>query len=228
LTDQLTAAIYADLAQRVGYAWDSGAARYRNLATGRYVAESTIRGVGERFVTQSVEANIQRITERFLDGKITLSEWQTGMAREIKDGHIVEACLGRGGRAQMTQADWGRVGARLREQYKYLNRFANEIRAGNLSASQILARAKMYAESARTSYFDGLTSAKAMAGFDEEMRVLTPAEHCVGCIENAGFWSPIGSLPPIGSQQCLTNCRCFKQFRKRTTDERGETVEVIG
>jgi hypothetical protein len=227
LADLLAARIYTELASRTGYAWDRASARYRNLQTGRYVSEASVRGLGERFAIEAVGSNIELLTDRFIDGKIDLETWQRGMAREIKDAHVVSAMLGRGGRDQMTQADWGRLGARLREQYRYLNRFAREIANGQLSPAQIRARAAMYARSARTSYFDGLTSAKREAGFEEEQRVLGVAEHCDDCPPLAGYWAPIGSLPPIGESQCLTNCRCSKKYRKHVLVD-GKLEEVIG
>lgn len=226
--NRLANAIYAELAERLGWAWDASVARYRSFVAGRFVSEATVRATGERFVSQSIESNIENITERFLDGKIDLATWQQRMAAELKDAHIVNACIGRGGRAQMTFSDWGRVGARLREQYRYLNRFAEEIKNGLLSNAQISQRALMYARSARISYYDGLTSAKAMAEFTEEQRVLGYAEHCTDCPDLAGYWAPIGSLPPIGMTQCLTNCKCTKIYRKFVTDEKGVTTEVIG
>lgn len=229
LSDLLAARIYSDLAERVGYAWDAGSARYRDNRTGRFVSEATVRHLGERFAEQAVATNIDRLTERMIAGKIDLPTWQAGMAREIRDAHTVSAVLGRGGRDQMTQADWGRMGARLREQYKYLNRFSRDIADGKLTPAQIRARAKMYAQSARTSYYDGLTAAKQVAGFDEEMRVLTPeAEHCDDCPPLSGHWEPIGSLPPVGATICLTNCRCTKIYRKHVVTPEGKVTEVIG
>lgn len=224
--DLLAAQLYVDLAKRRGFAWDGGIARYRDLESGRLVGEQTIRNMGQAWLDRSVERNIRDITQRMIDGKKTLGDWQRDMARELKDAAIVEASLGRGGRNQMEQSDWGRVGARLREQYRYLNQFAQDIKAGLLSDAEILRRAQMYAQAARTNYFDGLTSGKTAAGFGEEMRVLTPAEHCSGCIQYAGYWAPIGSLPPLGSQNCLSNCRCYKRYRKTMVDEQGNVSYI--
>ncbi len=225
IADLLTARI-VDLAKRRGFAWDGGIARYRNLENGRLVGEGQVRELGQAWLDRLVERNIRDITQRMIDGKKTLGDWQRDMAREIKDAAIVEASLGRGGRNQMEPSDWGRVGARLREQYRHLNDFAAEIKAGLLSDAEIMRRAQMYAQSARTSYFDGLTSGKTAAGFSEEMRVLGPAEHCGDCPPLAGYWAPIGSLPAIGATQCLTNCRCYKRYRKTVIDEQGNVSYI--
>jgi hypothetical protein len=114
----------------------------------------------------------------------------------------------------MTQSDYGKLGATLRFQYRKLREFAEQIKAGLLTDKEILARAALYANSARTSYYDGLDRAKQAAGYTEEMRVLGLAEHCDDCPPLAGFWAPIGSLPRIGATQCITNCKCTKVYRR--------------
>ncbi len=50
----------------------------------------------------------------------------------------------------------------------------------------------------------------------EEQRVLGKAEHCSDCPPIAGIWSPIGTLPAIGSTtECGSNCMCRFQYRDR-------------
>jgi hypothetical protein len=151
-------------------------------------------------------------------GEISLAEWQLAMEQEIKIIHTASAASARGGWAQMTQADWGWVGQRVRAQYAYLDRFTRQIAGGQQRLDgRALMRARMYAQAARATfqemrrryariYKDGVT----------EERVLKPnAEHCEGgdnrpgCVELAALGrQPIGTLPPIGAAQCLTFCLC--------------------
>lgn len=52
------------------------------------------------------------------------------------------------------------------------------------------------------------------AVFDEEHLVLGDAEHCEQCLaDNARGFVPIGTLGPIGSRECRTNCACRFVYR---------------
>lgn len=196
------------------YTWDKTAGRYRDPA-GRFVGEKKVLALGERYTAEFIQPRLETITQRFIAGKIDLATWQTQFARELKDGYLVQYMIGRGGRAQMGAADFGRIGGHLAFEYRHLDQFAQEIKAGKLSAGQILTRAGMYADGVRTSFFEGLTAAKGDAGYVEERRILNPAEHCEDCIGYAGLgWQPIGSLPPPGiGSRCNHNCRCTMDYR---------------
>lgn len=197
-----------------GYYFDRDEAVYRSRYNNRAVSEETVLANADRY-EETITENIVRLTERFVDGGIDLESWQVRVADEIKNGYIVSASVGRGGRDQMTSADWGRVGGRLRWEYTYLENFALEIYQGNLTEAQILQRAKLYGRSVRVGYFDGLTAAKQAGVFVEERRVLGVAEHCPDCIEYANMgWQPIGTLPEPGERSvCLRNCKCSKHYR---------------
>lgn len=198
-----------------GYRWDTDAARYRSKDTGRFVSEIALRLDLDRFNSQVVGGNLQDITDRMIDGRITLSSWQQQIAAELKDAWGVNIRIGRGGASQMTQADYGRYGGRLAYEYNRLTRFAIEIETGNLTPGQIKARMQLYANAVRVGYWDGKTAAGFAAGFTEERRVLTPAENCPDCIGYAAQgWQPLGSLPEPGTNSvCGRNCRCEKEYR---------------
>lgn len=198
-----------------GYRWDGDAARYRSKDTGRFVSENALRSDLDRFNSDIVGGNLQNITDRMLDGNITLSSWQKQIAAELKDAWGVNIRIGRGGASQMTQADYGRYGGRLAYEYNRLTRFAVEIEMGNLTPGQIKARMQLYANATRVGYWDGKTAANQAAGFTEERRNLNPAEHCGDCEGYAAQgWQPIGSLPEPGEASvCGRNCRCDKEYR---------------
>ena len=203
-----------DLASRAGYVWEKVTARYRDKATGRFIAEQVLVNLAESF-TGFTQDNLTSITDKMISGKISLADWQRQFAQELKDAYIVNAQIGRGGKNAMTQSDYGRIGQRLRGEYKYLNDFAKEIASGDLSAAQIQARVDQYAAGTRKAYYDGRTAACKAGGFTEERRVLNPAEHCEDCLDYAGKgWQPIGTLPEPGeSSQCRNNCKCEKEYR---------------
>lgn len=211
---QLLTRFLVDLASRAGFVWEKVTARYRDKATGRFISEGVLVNLAESF-TGFTQDNLTSITERMTTGKMSLADWQRQFAQELKDAYIVNVQIGRGGKNAMTQSDYGRIGQRLRGEYKYLNDFAKEIANGDLSAAQIQARVDQYAAGTRKAYYDGRTAACKAGGFTEERRILHPAEHCGDCLAYAGQgWQPIGTLPEPGEQsECRNNCKCEKEYK---------------
>lgn len=198
-----------------GFYWDKGVGRYRDKSTGRLVGEKRILNLGEKYTEQVVKPRINRLTERFIDGDLTLPDWQQRVQKELKDGWTIQSVIGRGGIKQMLPADWGRLGGRLNFEYRRLATFAQEIASGNLTPGQIKFRIGLYVNATRMGFYDGKTSGKRDAGFTEERRRLNPAEHCPDCVGYAAQgWQPIGSLPEPGeASQCQRNCKCNKEYR---------------
>lgn len=203
------------------YGWDEISGRYRDLLTGRFVGQAAVSAELERYLA-TAQSNITVLSDQLRSGAINLQEWQLGMESNVKLSHTIAGALARGGWAQMTQSDWGWVGRKIRDQYKYLRNFAQEIANGTQPMDgRFMQRAKMYAQAARSTYQEMRRryfrlSGKALS----EARILTPgAEHCEGgsgrpgCVELAALGKqPVGTLPPIGSAQCLTHCLCHFVF----------------
>ena len=49
--------------------------------------------------------------------------------------------------------------------------------------------------------------------FTEAKRIRRASESCPGCRIYAGRWMPIGMMPPIGSLDCGSHCRCYLIYR---------------
>ncbi len=196
------------------YGWDTPAARYRSGETGRFVSDSVIRGDLERF-NNVVRDELTDLTQRWADGNITLEQWQNRITNQLRDSWRWNAMAGRGGKSQMTQEDWGRMGGRMRFEYDRLNRLAIEMKAEMLTPAQVQARMGLFAQAARVGYYDGVTAAKEATGFTEMRRVLNPAEHCEDCEGyEAQGWVPIGALPMPGeASACMRNCKCTVEYR---------------
>lgn len=216
------------------FSWDPRIARYRDDDTGRLVTRSAVLDIVEDSIAASVAAppvtidGIATMGSDFLaqmvgNELLDPGDWNNFMRGEIKREYIRQYLLGIGGVEQMTPARWGSVGGMLAEQYSWLDKFTEEIAAGNLSEKQIRARAEMYISSARESYERANRQAQVAIGMTEMRWVLDPAaEHCVDCIEFASFgWVSIdsdifdGCLPGSGCTQCRTRCRCFFEYRQR-------------
>ncbi len=135
------------------------------------------------------------------------------LMEEMKGEYIRQYLLGIGGADKMTASDWGSIGGMLREQYRYLKGFADSL--VGLSERQIAARIAMYINSAREAF--ERAKRKAASGATQERWVMDPeAEHCVDCVDyDSQGWQPIGTFPfpGDGSTECLTNCRCHKEYR---------------
>jgi len=164
-------------------------------------------------------------TERFatslandlLNGRINLQQWTLNFREQLKTTYINQYMAGRGGLDAMTQADWGRIGRQLRDQYAYMNQFAAQIARGDLTTAQIEARMKLYFNSATQMFEraqaassgvvlpqypgDGRTQCRTNCKCEWDIQEyddrwdcywkLNPAEHCPDCIDNSQTWNPL-------------------------------------
>lgn len=155
------------------------------------------------------------LTGRLRAGTIDLPTWQTGMAAEIKTLHVAMATAAKGGKAQMSPADWGRVGQRIREQYRYLDGFARGVADGRQPLDgRLVSRARLYADAGRTAYGETVRQLWADKGEVQERWLRRASESCPGCVEqSARGWVAEGVLPALGTQQCRSRCRCEIQSR---------------
>lgn len=201
-----------------GIGWNGS--RYYDLETGKFVSNAAVREGLESLMDASA-LNMNTLTQSLIDGSTSLADWQTGMMQQIKITHTASAALSQGGWAQMTQSDWGATGQLIRAQYDYLRNFAAEIASGKQPLDgRALVRADLYADAANGTFAEMGRRDAIEGGFDEEMRELEDTINaCDGCIEQAGHWESIGTLEPIGSQECSTRCRCEYRFRNSVTGE---------
>lgn len=135
----------------------------------------------DEFTEKSMQETDKLITQLLGTGEITVQQWTLEMRELIKDTYRAQYELAIGGRENMTQADYGRLGGILQEQYRYLQGFASDLSEGKLGLSQAMYRARMYIDSSTQAY--------------ERARA-------------AGFGVDLPQYPGDGSTQCLTNCKC--------------------
>lgn len=198
------------------FGWNKTAGRYINLTTGRFVPFADVRDALESVIDVARD-RMHDLTQSLIDSQISLAEWEAGMLEQIKLAHTASAAASRGGWAQMSQADWGAAGRMIRDQYDYLRNFAEQIASGEQALNgTALVRADLYGEAARGT-FEQMRRRyeKLMNGMTEERRVLGEADHCDGCLDQAEQgWQPIGTLDPIGAEECVTRCHCTFHYRK--------------
>ena len=199
------------------WTWSDSAKRYRNAETGRFIGQRQMLTMRD-FFTEQQKGDVDRLTRQLAGGDIKLGRWQMDMQRTVRETITDQYVLSVGGRNAMTQADWGRVGQMVRAQDQYLANFANEVRAGKLSAGQIQTRARMYVNSGTAAYErgnaasrgapslpaypgDGQTQCRTNCQCHWDLQEtdtqweatwrLGVAEHCPDCVDNADRWAPL-------------------------------------
>jgi len=124
-----------------------------------------------------------KLAENLYSGKITLGMWESDMRTRLRIYLTGAGMIGKGDHENMTSSDWGRIGAHLKKQYRWLHGFSQAIydKRKTISLDAIKARAHLYAEAANT------VSTDIQAG---DLRGQLP-------------W-----LPGDGSTVCLQRCGC--------------------
>jgi hypothetical protein len=199
------------------YRWEPGAGvtgRYRDLRTGRFLPPATVRRELDAYLANSGDA-VKALAEQLRGGQINLADWQTAMRQQIKMTQLNAQAAAVGGYNNMTPADYGRVGQRVRQQYGFLQEFARQIETGEQRLDGTLARrAELYIKTGRATYYDGVSPAAVEAGATHIRSRLNPADHCEECVFFDGKWFALGSelWVPTGLRECRGNCRCSEEY----------------
>lgn len=184
-------------------------------AGGTTTSTTTLRN---EFIDEA-KGRLDDLAEQVIDGEISVQRWVTDFRRELKDIYVNEYTLAKGGAGNMTQTDWGSIGRQLKNQYEYLQDFAEEFAGEGKSLAQVQARSRLYAESASQAFERGKARSYGMSLGDlpqypgdgntvcrtncrcewvieetddawECTWHLNPAEHCSDCLELADRWAP--------------------------------------
>lgn len=198
----------------IHFGWDERSGRYRDLRSGRYIGAKQARAAFDHALNGSAE-RVRSMTRELVEGHRTLASWEAAVRAEIRDAHLAMASASVGGWKRMGSFEFGHVGAKLREQYRYLSAFARGIADGSVRLSLgLMARAALYIQAARGTHAALEQSKMALRGRFEYRSMLGVAEHCDGCLaEAAKEWRPLGTLLPIGARDCRANCRCWFEYR---------------
>jgi hypothetical protein len=210
------------------FTFDPVSMRYRNAASGRFVSSQQVHGWMLDY-SDNLGKSMRGLTEQLRAGQMDLRSWQLAMRDAVKAGHLATGMAAKGGRAQMTQADWGRLGNLLRREYQYLGRLADGIADGSIPLDgEVLRRSAQYGKAARETYENIWRRETQRRGADEERNVKTKLESCTardgrpGCVEEtARGWVKIGSggLSLPGERACWANCGCYIETRNSVTGQ---------
>jgi hypothetical protein len=205
------------------FAWDEKIGRYRDIETGRVISRAQVRA----FIEDSIGASVNHtnsLANLVSNGLMDVDAWNLAMREELKKEYIRQYLLGIGGKGTMTKSDWGKLGSMLKEQYHYLNGFADAVSAGDLTENQIRARSAMYVNSAREGFERANARAADRLGFDlVAWNLGTREEHCGDCVNFSSMgYQPVaddpfsGAFPGSGDTECLTGCGCYLSYQKST------------
>lgn len=206
------------------YRWNQAAGRYI-APDGRFVGQQTIRQELDK-VLDNITDQMVNLSQQFRAGTIDGRTFQAESMRLIKQTHLTAGAMEKGGWANMTSADFGRVGQIVRQEYAYFNNLIRQIESGEQRLDGTLDnRMRLYGQAGRGTYHKFERESRAVQGYDEERSILHGRDHCKastrpGCPDEAAkSWQPIGTIAPIGSRTCLSNCRCSMSYKNSRTGE---------
>ena len=193
--------------------FDPDLGRYQN-AGGRVITAAQVRAELDRSLLQTAQRT-QRLGDDLRAGRISLDVWRVEMKSAIKDAHLRSAALAKGGWDRMTPSDLGRVGQLVRDEYRALEQWTEEIKTGLPLDGRLRTRGQLYAQAGRATFHQVQAVEMTRAGLDLARSVKSAADHCQECIdeEDAG-WRPVSAIIPIGERTCGRNCKCRLEFKR--------------
>jgi hypothetical protein len=198
----------------VKFTWDPATGRYRD-ARGLFVPRELVRKSLDRIAAASGQ-RMRVMGQQLAKGQVEIADFHVAMRTEVKSAVLNNAAAAKGGFAQLTQSDYGRIGNEVKRHYIALDRFVGDLYGGIVQPNTkgFLARIQLYFNTARTFFYKLDREAQEAAGKTEERNRLHPAEHCGECQAMTDMgWVPIGTLVPIGERECVGNDRCDMEYR---------------
>jgi flagellar biosynthesis/type III secretory pathway chaperone len=196
--------------------YDKRAGQFRG-SDGKFVKRASVLREIE-LSKKSLRERLDFLTQQLVNRKISLSEWQNRSMDVIKYANLRMMALASGGKRNLTNAHYGRLGAKLKPEWQRLKTFAEEIRSGNLTEKQIIARSRLYAQSASTAFYNAELLSKGLEGFKYAKRWLdVGAKHCTQCpnYSTNGLWVSLEQVILPGHEcNCRGNCKCQISYKK--------------
>jgi len=193
------------------FTFDRRLGRYRDAATGRLIPAAQVRAYLDEALV-SAGKRMDSLANQLRAGQIDLISWEVRMRREVKIVATYSGAAAKGGWAQMTEADYGRVGRYGQDQYRFLRGFMRDIETGKQPLNGLVnARAQMYAQAGRPLYHRMEIAEQRVRGMRLRKSVRHARDSCAGCIAaEAAGWIDIDStaVPEIGARECRTRCKC--------------------
>jgi hypothetical protein len=204
------------------FSFDPRMLRYRNITTGRLVGLEKIKDLSRTLIKDRTREGLV-LTDRMLAGDLSVGDWETAIAKSLKNLHLQQYKLSAW---KMESRDYGIVGNKLRNEYRFLRNFSLEIAAGKLSESRIRQRLAQYYNATWGTFERGRRESNRSAGARWEKRLLNSRIPCLQCPGYASVgWVPRGYLPDIGRDcDCGSNCKCTFVFAFGASPPDGQSL----
>ena len=203
------------LAERgAGLQWSRKRAQYRT-PDGRWIGKQDVRKIIDRDI-ETTQLRLAATAGEYQAGGLSYELWEARTLTELKRLHIAHAAAAKGGFAQLTQADYGLIGGKLKAQFRYFDGLRREIgrNPAYAESARFKWRVESYAQAARTTYEAVRFNVEVDAGATHARRILHAKESCPGCVGAAGAgWIPVDSMVMIGGYECNVHCRCTIEYK---------------
>lgn len=191
------------------FTWDDEVKRFRRR--GRFVSLEDVAKLRDDYLVGEQAIN-DDLAQRLFNREITISEWVDEMRAKTRRVFTTQYMIAKGGRAQMTQRDWGALGQMLREQYGFINNFATQIANGRYNDDQmqlVANRMGLYDNASNQAFERGsLEKWRGIRKFLQWVRsnLKDSCSDCIrldGQIHTADEYLQAGVWPQRGSLACL-------------------------
>jgi hypothetical protein len=178
----------------------------------------------------STRAELRKIGERLIAGEINRAQWALDVGQALKNEHRALAMLAQGGRNQMGNSEWGRLGQRLQSELRFFNTFSSQVDGLELSelGGRFLSRLESYADAGRFTYERAVRAREVLFGGQQERNVLGgSSQSCDDCIEaSEQGWVEAGTLSEPGDRACGPGCACSIELREASAANADEESEA--
>ena len=207
--------------------FDDKTFRYRDTETGKFVPHTQVKSQSEEIATRLQNRLLKR-TKQLENGVISLEDWKDFMKNAMKEAHIVSGTLGAGGKNYLNKnpeyksRTFGVIGNELKNQYKALDKFAEQIKNGTQTPAQIEARVKHYGLGANQSFSKTHQAIRISRAEKRGKRLLArrwvnsgnPCADCVGHSTNGAWLNASVVVPPGNACVCRGRCQCGIAYRE--------------
>jgi len=171
--------------------WNNLMPEYKGILTANLpnrwqVEDSKKAGLAVQFLDEQT-SRLVGVVKVYEHGTIDFITFRRQVKEDLRQAYINLYTLGVGGFINMTQADWGRIGEMLKEQYIKLNLLMDPIAQGQLSTAQVVAKLRKLV---------CLSSEAFWKAYVQDNAINLPA------------------YPGDGSTKCQLNCQCGWNIQK--------------
>jgi hypothetical protein len=184
--------------------WQSATGRIADIFSGR-----------QHYLDQEQDVNLD-LANRILSGDISIADAQAQIKENLLRNYTTQYLLGKGGLEQMSQRDWGIIGAQVKKQYDFINRLLiQDIADGKYEdAEKLAARLQRYMQTGNQAF--SRAGLEATPANTRLKWVYSPGKkHCTDCtafngqVKTKQEWTGLGYHPQSSNLACLgIHCGC--------------------